>query len=71
MQHKILDVLEDELLDNFVYKTTHDKITYDETVESFIVDLGDGSWCEVYGRNRFDKAIQIANLIHREELDNE
>ena len=65
MEHKILH---DEKVDEqepFVVKTSHEKITYDELTECFIVDLGEGAWCEVYGYNRFTRAIELADLIYR------
>lgn len=43
--------------------TTHPKVTYEWLTEAFIVDLGDGTWGEVYGRQRFSKAIEIADKI--------
>ena len=48
--------------DPYIVKTSHDRITYDELTECFIVDLGDGAWCEVYGYNRFSRAIEIADM---------
>ena len=62
MKHRILELeFIDE--DEFVNKTTHPKITYDWVCQSFIVDLGEGAWCEVFGLNRFTKAIQIAEGV--------
>ena len=58
-------VLEGEYVDKEqqVLKTSHERITYEELTQCFIVDLGDGAWCEVYGLNRFTRAVEIANSI--------
>ena len=63
MIHKILEHESVDAGDPYIVKTTHDKITYDELTECFIVDLGEGAWCEVYGFNRFARAIELADLI--------
>ena len=53
-------------------KTSHPKITFDRSVESFNVDLGEGCWCEVYGKDRFKKAILLAEFISEwEKLEDE
>ena len=59
VMHKIL---ESEYADEerWELKTTHDKVTYDSLTEQFIVDLGDGCYCEVWGKNRFKRALEIA-----------
>lgn len=59
--HKILYHEEE---DQNVVKTTHSKITYDILTEVFIIDLGEGSWCEVSGFNRFTKAVKLADLYY-------
>ncbi len=58
--HKILF---DTVDDTGLAKTTHDKITYDTLTEAFTVDLGEGCWCEVYGLNRFSKAVMLAGCL--------
>lgn len=61
--HRILDYQSGDK-NSFIRKTTHDKVTYDELSQAFIVDIGKRSWCEVYGANRFSRAIEIADMIH-------
>lgn len=65
MSHTILD---GEYIDenDWILKTTHPRITYEELTECFIVDLGDGAWCEVYGLNRFKRAVEIADSVNEE-----
>lgn len=60
--HKILECspVDPDIMDGIV-KTTHDKLTYDTLTEQFIVDIGDGCWVEVWGKNRFSRAIEIAD----------
>lgn len=55
--------------EEFIRKTTNPHITYDELDDSFIVDLGGGSWCEVYGLGRFNKALQITMAIHQPDKE--
>lgn len=53
-------------------KTSHPRVTFDTSVESFNVDLGEGCWCEVYGKDRFKKAILLAEFIAEwEKLEDE
>ena len=49
-------------------KTTISKITYDSLSESFSVDLGDGAWAEVYGKDRLRKALQMARYFSEDLL---
>lgn len=65
IEHKVLDEYVDEAYNDFEYKTTHPYVTYDSMVEYFTVDLGEGAYCQVFGLNRFSKAIEIADLIER------
>lgn len=44
-----------------VVLTTHERVTYDTLTEQFIVDIGAGCWVEVWGKNRFKRAIDIAS----------
>lgn len=48
--------------------TTHPKVACDTVGEMFVVDLGQGAYAEVYGLNRFQRAIQLAD-INWEEID--
>lgn len=62
VKHSILTEYVDD--EGMILKTTHEKITYDELTEEFIVDCGEGTWVAVLGKNRFSMAIKIANLLH-------
>lgn len=62
-EHKVLE----EEVDKFILKTTHPLVMYDELCECFIVDLKDGASCEVYGWNRFSKAIEIGDFVLKKE----
>ena len=61
-----------EVLDNepdegsYDYATTHPRIRYDSSVETFWVDLGRGGYCEVYGWNRAKRAFDIAETCFQE-----
>jgi len=61
MKHKILHTEFTE--DHGIVLTTHERVKFDTITEQFIVDLGNNSWCEVRGRNRFTRAIDIADKI--------
>lgn len=58
-KHKVLN----EEVDKFIVKTTHPLVTFDELSEAFIVDLKNGASCEVYGWNRFSRAVEIGDFI--------
>jgi hypothetical protein len=58
MTHYVLEELVEG--DEYLLKTTHPRVLYDELTECFTVDIGNNSWCEVYGRQRMLKAFQIA-----------
>jgi hypothetical protein len=44
-------------------KTTHPMIDYDTLTEQFIVQLNADSWVEVFGMDRFNIAIEIADYF--------
>ncbi len=67
MKHEILWDKVDANSEN--YTTTHPKVTYDALVEAFIVDLGLGAYAEVYGLNRFQRAIQLADINWEERFN--
>jgi hypothetical protein len=60
---KVLDSDED---DRWEHLTTHPLITYDSSVETYWVNLGKGSSCEVYGFNRAKRAFDIAETCFLE-----
>ncbi len=62
LKHEVTD--EHRPDDSWLLKTTHPRILYDGLCEIFLVDLGDGTWCEVFGKNRFERAVQIADYIN-------
>jgi hypothetical protein len=58
MKHKIID----EFVDGgWVKKTTHPGVDYDELSQVFVVSLDDRNACEVYGADRFEWAIKLAD----------
>jgi hypothetical protein len=63
LDFEILDETTDK---NGVYLTTHPRITFDSYVESYLVDIGKGAWCEVYGYGRMSRALQIAETCFLE-----
>ena len=66
MKHEILH---GQLNQYCLTMTTHPKVTYDALVEVFIVDLGLGAYAEVYGLNRFQRAIQLADINWEERFN--
>jgi hypothetical protein len=68
MEHMVLDTYVSE--EQSIRETTHPRITYDELTEVFIVDLGRSAWCEVYGRNRFSRALDIAEKCYCDTNEN-
>ena len=53
------------------YFTTHPLISFDSNSETYWVNLGEGAFCEVYGRNRAKRAFDIAEtcFVEGEPLD--
>lgn len=67
MNFEDFKVLEDEPdEDSPEYATTHPRIRYDSSVETYWVDLGKGAYCEVYGYNRAKRAFDIAETCFLE-----
>ena len=62
-EFKVLDELWDD--DDYcdVHKTTHPKIIFDPLDETFTVDIGEDCCAVIYGKNRMERALEIANLI--------
>ena len=56
------EVLHGQMNQYWLTMTTHPKVAYDHVGEMFIVDLGKGAYAEVYGYNRFQRAIQLADI---------
>lgn len=63
LDFEVLDETSDE---NGVCLTNHPRITFDTYVECFMVNIGQGAWCEVYGWGRMSRALQIAETCFLE-----
>lgn len=61
---KVLCETSDE---NGICLTNHPRITFDTYVECFMVNIGQGAWCEVYGWGRMTRALQIAETCFLDE----
>ena len=55
--------------DDWVSKTNHPLVTYDTSVETFVVDCGGGTWAEFWGRARADAALRYANMLDKAEAE--
>ena len=62
------EVLHGQMNQHWLTITTHPKVTYDHVGDKFIVDLGQSAYAEVYGLNRFQRALQLADINWEEHL---